>query len=237
MRSLMVLANPARALRLWALLAVLLAGVVSMWPLPVRAQATQLPDFTELVERVGPAVVNIRTLERGRASAGGNGEMDPNVEEFFRRFGIPLPGRPDPRRGNPRGEDDEPRQRGVGSGFILRRRRLRHDQRPRRRRCRRDAGDPDRQARIQGPRGRCGPSHRRRTGEDRASGSAASVNASATVQPRAGGRVGDGHRFALRSGQHRHRRHRQRESARHRRSTCHSSRPTLPSIPATPAAR
>ena len=119
MRSLMVLANPARALRLWALLAVLLVGVVSMWPLPVRAQATQLPDFTELVERVGPAVVNIRTLERGRASAGGNGEMDPNVEEFFRRFGIPLPGRPDPRRGNPRGEDDEPRQRGVGSGFSL----------------------------------------------------------------------------------------------------------------------
>ena len=119
MRSLMVLANPARALRLWALLAVLLAGVVSMWPSPARAQATQLPDFTELVERVGPAVVNIRTLERGRSGAGANGEMDPNVEEFFRRFGIPLPGRPDPRRGNPRGEDDEPRQRGVGSGFIL----------------------------------------------------------------------------------------------------------------------
>ncbi|KAB2875059.1 MAG: Do family serine endopeptidase, partial [Burkholderiaceae bacterium] len=36
---------------------------------------------------------------------------------FFRRFGIPLPGRPDPRRG-PRG-GDEPQQRGVGSGFIL----------------------------------------------------------------------------------------------------------------------
>ena len=119
MRSLMVLANPARALRLWALLAVLLAGVISTWPLPARAQATQLPDFTELVERVGPAVVNIRTLERGRSGAGANGEMDPNVEEFFRRFGIPLPGRPDPRRGGPRGEDDEPRQRGVGSGFIL----------------------------------------------------------------------------------------------------------------------
>jgi hypothetical protein len=23
--------------------------------------------------------------------------MDPNIEEFFRRFGIPMPGRPDPR--------------------------------------------------------------------------------------------------------------------------------------------
>jgi len=38
-------------------------------PPAAHAQAPQavLPDFTELVERVGPAVVNIRTLERGRA--------------------------------------------------------------------------------------------------------------------------------------------------------------------------
>ena len=83
--------------------------------LPARAQG-QLPDFTELAEKCGPSVVNIRTLERGRATAGG--EVDPNVEEFFRRFGIPMPGRPDPRRG-PRGGDEEPQQRGVGSGFIL----------------------------------------------------------------------------------------------------------------------
>jgi serine protease Do len=112
----MVQAHPARALRLWALLAVLLASLVSTWPLAAKAQVAQLPDFTELVEKVGPAVVNIRTLERSRAAA--SGELDPNVEEFFRRFGIPLPGRPDQRRG-PRGDDDEPRQRGVGSGFIL----------------------------------------------------------------------------------------------------------------------
>jgi serine protease Do len=39
------------------------------------------------------------------------------MEEFFRRFGIPMPGRPGPRSG-PR-SDDEPQQRGVGSGFIL----------------------------------------------------------------------------------------------------------------------
>jgi serine protease Do len=87
---------------------------------PVQAQspvAVQLPDFTELVEKVGPAVVNIRTLERaGNGTATGGPEIDPNIEEFFRRFGIPLPGRPDPRRGD---REDEPRQRGVGSGFIL----------------------------------------------------------------------------------------------------------------------
>ena len=101
--------------------ALLLAGA-ALWSPAVQAQPTptvQLPDFTDLVERVGPAVVNIRTLERGRAVAGGGQPMDPNIEEFLRRFGIPMPGRPDPRRGGPRGDDDEPRQRGVGSGFIL----------------------------------------------------------------------------------------------------------------------
>jgi len=83
---------------------------------PLRAQGRELPDFTELAEKWGPSVVNIRTLERGRSMSGA--EVDPNVEEFFRRFGIPMPGRPDPRRG-PRGGDEEPQQRGVGSGFIL----------------------------------------------------------------------------------------------------------------------
>jgi len=94
---------------------------------PGLARAQQLPDFSELVERVGPAVVNIRTLERAKAPSaahgsggGGGAEIDPNIEEFFRRFGIPIPGRPDPRRG-PRGGggDDESRQRGVGSGFVI----------------------------------------------------------------------------------------------------------------------
>jgi serine protease Do len=100
------------ALALAALILLAAAG----WPAIGRAQG--LPDFTELVERVGPAVVNIRTMERGRAAAApGSTEVDPSMEEFFRRFGIPMPGRPDPRRGP--GGGDEPQQRGVGSGFIL----------------------------------------------------------------------------------------------------------------------
>jgi serine protease Do len=89
---------------------------------PAVAQVRELPDFTELVERVGPAVVNIRTAERGRALAegGGSGEIDEQMREFFRRFGIPLPDTPQtPRRGGPRDDDNEPRQRGVGSGFVL----------------------------------------------------------------------------------------------------------------------
>jgi len=100
------------------LVTVLAAGLPAM---PVLAQTrVELPDFTELVERVGPSVVNIRTMERARSAAvPGAGGIDPNMEEFFRRFGIPLPGG----RGAPRspggGNDDEPQQRGVGSGFIL----------------------------------------------------------------------------------------------------------------------
>jgi serine protease Do len=83
------------------------------------AQGRELPDFTELVERVGPSVVNIRTLERTKAGPAGSAELDPNMEEFLRRFGIPMPGRPDPRRAPRGGGEDEPQQRGVGSGFIL----------------------------------------------------------------------------------------------------------------------
>lgn len=84
---------------------------------PAAAQTIALPDFSELAERVSPSVVNIRTTERPRN--GGAEGVDPGLEEFFRRFGIPMPGRPSP-RGTPRGDEDaQPQQRGVGSGFIL----------------------------------------------------------------------------------------------------------------------
>ena len=78
-----------------------------------------MPDFTELVEKVGPAVVNIRTTERPRAGRGGGGnEADEDMLELFRRFGIIPPGqnRPGPR--SPQQPDDA-QPRGVGSGFIL----------------------------------------------------------------------------------------------------------------------
>jgi serine protease Do len=80
------------------------------------AAAQSLPDFTGLVERVGPSVVNIRTVEHARAARDAP-QVDDNLEELFRRFGIPLPNRPDPRRTPPEGDD--PLQRGIGSGFIL----------------------------------------------------------------------------------------------------------------------
>jgi serine protease Do len=113
--------------RQWvAMGALALLAAASLAPGVAQAQAVvrELPDFTELVERVGPTVVNIRTTERrGNAVAGMNPEMEEQMREFFRRFGIPMPeGRgpnPSPRRGAPPSEDNEPQQRGVGSGFIV----------------------------------------------------------------------------------------------------------------------
>lgn len=78
-----------------------------------------LPDFTELVEQVGPSVVNIRTLERVRARSA-QGPSDEEMQEFFRRFfGQPMPGVPRqaPRPNRPQQEEEQPR--GLGSGFIL----------------------------------------------------------------------------------------------------------------------
>jgi len=79
-----------------------------------------LPDFTELVEQVGPSVVNIRTLEKVRQNDAANGEPDEEMQELFRRFfGVPMPNVPrqSPRPNRPQPEEAQPR--GVGSGFIL----------------------------------------------------------------------------------------------------------------------
>lgn len=85
------------------------------------AASYNLPDFTDLVEKAGPAVVNIRTTERVRARGGPSAE-DEEMAEFFRRFfGVPMPGTPTPpgtpRRGQP--PQGEEQSRGVGSGFII----------------------------------------------------------------------------------------------------------------------
>jgi serine protease Do len=98
-------------------------GLVSMTPRPAQAQgaaaARGLPDFSDLVEQVGPSVVNIRTLERARAAGPQGSGVDEEMQEFFRRFfGQPMPNIPrqGPRPNRPQ-EDERPR--GVGSGFIL----------------------------------------------------------------------------------------------------------------------
>mgnify|MGYP001481131476 CR=1 FL=1 len=71
-------------------------GVISQ---PAQAQA--LPEFADLAERVGPAVVNIRTTERRAARSSGGPEIDEDMLEFFKRFGIPIPNQPTPRGQRP----------------------------------------------------------------------------------------------------------------------------------------
>jgi serine protease Do len=71
-----------------------------------------LPDFSPLVEKYGPAVVNVEVVEKAQPSGGPQG-LSPNdpFYDFFRRFGIPAPDQ------GPRG--NAPPVRGAGSGFIV----------------------------------------------------------------------------------------------------------------------
>ena len=86
------------------------------------AQASRvLPDFTDLVEQVGPSVVNIRTLEKVSARDAQAGSPDEEMQELFRRFfGVPMPAPNGPRQQRPnRPQPEQEQPRGVGSGFIL----------------------------------------------------------------------------------------------------------------------
>ena len=155
----------------------------------------------------------------GRRRAAGNGEMDEEMQEFFRRFfGQPMPGIP--RQGPRPNRPQQPRTKSAAARRGLRlhpqRRRLRHDQCARRRRRRRGDRHARRQARVQG--------------QDRSAPTSAPTSRSSRSRPPAcrrckigdvsklqGRRMGDGDRLAVRPREHRDRRHRQRQAARHRR--------------------
>ena len=98
----------------WALSIAMAVCMAALSPAQAR-----LPDFTELVEKAGPAVVNIRTVEKAKpAMRGPMPQLDENdpFYEFFRRFAPPG----HPGFGGPPSEDGEQqRPRGVGSGFIV----------------------------------------------------------------------------------------------------------------------
>jgi serine protease Do len=102
--------------------------VASLAPATASAQSAPsvrgLPDFADLAEAASPSVVNIRTLEKAKASAAGPGGsgMDEEMQEFFRRFfgdRVPNVPRQAPRPNRPQPEEGEETPRGVGSGFIL----------------------------------------------------------------------------------------------------------------------
>lgn len=90
---------------------------------PAAAQVVKgLPDFTELVEQVGPSVVNIRTLEKAAVRDAQGNEPDAEMQEFFRRFfgvPMPMPNTPNAPRQQRRGQPEEAQPKGVGSGFVL----------------------------------------------------------------------------------------------------------------------
>ncbi|CAN5440277.1 DegQ family serine endoprotease [soil metagenome] len=93
-------------------------------PAAWAASVGGLPDFTDLVDKAGPAVVNIRTTEKSKGAPGMSGMEDEDMQEFFRRFfGVPIPPRQQQPDRNPRGrkpgQSDEEMPRGVGSGFII----------------------------------------------------------------------------------------------------------------------
>ncbi len=71
------------------------------------AAAQPLPDFTALVERVGPAVVNISTVRAIPARDAETRQDDPPQHHFPRL---------DPPEGD---EEEDPSAEGVGSGFIV----------------------------------------------------------------------------------------------------------------------
>ncbi len=82
---------------------------------PQAPLVSGLPDFTRLVERVGPAVVSIETTMGARQGRGQQMPDDAQIPEIFRRFfgpGFEFPGG----QGVP---DNAPRGRGMGTGFII----------------------------------------------------------------------------------------------------------------------
>lgn len=96
------------------------APVAVVLPSTAIAQNRTLPDFTDLVEQVGPSVVNIRTLEKVTPRVGPDSSGQEEMIEFFKRFGLPAPNiprqAPQPRRPQ---QQEEEHPRGVGSGFVL----------------------------------------------------------------------------------------------------------------------
>jgi serine protease Do len=79
-----------------------------------------LPDFATLVEQVGPAVVNVSVVEKAhvvRNQGGGGDDSDDPIQEFFKRFGMPVPDQG--QGGGGRRDHDSPQRMGEGSGFIV----------------------------------------------------------------------------------------------------------------------
>lgn len=93
-------------------------GLISAVNLNVYAK--DLPDFTELAEKHGAEVVNISVTQNVHLDAGvmpfPGMPDDDQMQEFFKRFGIPaIPGTPGQNGAPP----SEYKSQSLGSGFII----------------------------------------------------------------------------------------------------------------------
>jgi len=81
-------------------------------PAVIPTAAANLPDFTALVDRVSPAVVNISVRSERKVALNADDDEDEQgdpMREFFKRFG-----------GGPNGPQMRPQPtQGMGSGFIV----------------------------------------------------------------------------------------------------------------------
>jgi len=96
-------------LRVWTLLGACFAAFAFV-PSASAQSMRGLPDFTDLYEQQGPAVVSIDVTQKVKRSQFPDLSEDDPFYEFFRRFGQIPRGRERPR---------EFEQQSVGSGFIL----------------------------------------------------------------------------------------------------------------------
>jgi serine protease Do len=90
-------------------------AAVTVSPEAIAAANRGLPDFADLVSQVGSAVVNVQVVEKAPNAQGaeedGNDDAEDPFGDFFRHFGIPRNGTPQPRNFAP--------VHGIGSGFII----------------------------------------------------------------------------------------------------------------------
>ncbi|WP_255989999.1 DegQ family serine endoprotease [Chitinolyticbacter albus] len=93
--------------------ACLLTGVLALAAsATLAAPVAALPDFTQLVEKEGRAVVNISTTGTVREDGPEAGGLDEDTLNLFRRFGFPIPPM------GPQGPRERQTQ-SLGSGFII----------------------------------------------------------------------------------------------------------------------
>ncbi len=99
---------------------ILVLAIGFIAPMQSVAVARALPDFTVLAEQHGGEVVNISVTQQVKSRSGSPFEgfpQDEQMQELFKRFGIPFPGAPG--RNGGRQQQPNHQSKSLGSGFII----------------------------------------------------------------------------------------------------------------------